>query len=246
MPPLLANHVMIQNRLWGLCYTVLNEYCEANGFPSPPPHLDDVVDAWNEAFQPIVQAVDAFASVRKFSALHPKTGLDRPVPGRSPSSGQVSAPRPRITSDSSYNRPTLSPNPEAQEHRSPSPSRPSQGTTPSGLSVPTDFTNAMVLREQRSPESSASQRGDYFGQAAAQAKKKPPPPPPPGSKPGMKKAEYVVAIYDFAGQGAGDLSFNEGDRIRIIKKTGTDQDWWEGELCGVKGSFPANYCQPTG
>lgn len=60
----------------------------------------------------------------------------------------------------------------------------------------------------------------------------------------MKKDEYVVAIYGFAGQGAGDLSFNEGDTIKITKKTGTDQDWWEGELYGSRGSFPANYCQP--
>lgn len=46
----------------------------------------------------------------------------------------------------------------------------------------------------------------------------------------------------FAG-GPGDLSFREGDRIKIVKKTQTDQDWWIGELGGIKGSFPANYCK---
>jgi len=81
--------------------------------------------------------------------------------------------------------------------------------------------------------------------AAAAAKKKPPPPPPPAKpRAPLPPAEYVVALYDYASQGSGDLSFREGDRIKILKKTATDQDWWEGEVGGVKGSFPANYCRP--
>lgn len=55
----------------------------------------------------------------------------------------------------------------------------------------------------------------------------------------------MVAQYDFVGQGDGDLSFSTGDRIRVVKKTGTDQDWWQGELNNAQGSFPANYCQPA-
>lgn len=82
--------------------------------------------------------------------------------------------------------------------------------------------------------------------AAAAGKKKPPPPPPPKKNLALRQPdEFVVAQYDFSGQGEGDLSFREGDRIRIVKKTATDQDWWVGELNGVKGSFPANYCRPT-
>jgi hypothetical protein len=74
--------------------------------------------------------------------------------------------------------------------------------------------------------------------AAVAAKKKPPPPPPP------KKigAMFVTAMYSFQGQSAGDLSFREGDKIKVLKKTASTDDWWEGELRGVKGSFPANYC----
>ena len=53
----------------------------------------------------------------------------------------------------------------------------------------------------------------------------------------------VTAMYDFAGQSAGDLAFREGDLIRVLKKTGSTDEWWEGELNGVKGSFPANYVQ---
>lgn len=73
--------------------------------------------------------------------------------------------------------------------------------------------------------------------------KKKPPPPPPKRIPSTKPEEWVVALYAFTGQGQGDLSFQEGDRIKIVKRTGTDQDWWVGELNGAKGSFPANYCK---
>lgn len=68
------------------------------------------------------------------------------------------------------------------------------------------------------------------------AKKKRPPPPPRG-------ASFVTALYDFNGHQNGDLVFREGDRIKIITKTQSTDDWWEGELRGVKGQFPANYVE---
>ncbi|EUC45112.1 hypothetical protein COCMIDRAFT_96441 [Bipolaris oryzae ATCC 44560] len=75
----------------------------------------------------------------------------------------------------------------------------------------------------------------------AAGKKKPPPPPP--KKIGSFQSDYVTAMYDFDSLTPGDLSFREGDRIRVIKKTQSSQDWWEGEVRGQKGSFPANYCK---
>ena len=91
------------------------------------------------------------------------------------------------------------------------------------------------------------------------AKKKPPPPPPKKKFLGPKEV-FVRAIYDFQGQDHGDLSFREGDRIKVTKKTESSDgefsstkddvsgmlievDWWEGEVNGQKGSFPANYCE---
>lgn len=44
-------------------------------------------------------------------------------------------------------------------------------------------------------------------------------------------------------QAAGDLSFRTGDRIEIIKRTESDQDWWTGRVDGREGQFPANYTQ---
>ncbi|KAI8255989.1 Regulator of cytoskeleton and endocytosis [Colletotrichum sp. SAR 10_98] len=89
--------------------------------------------------------------------------------------------------------------------------------------------------------SCVSESGISAGNGSIAAGKKKPPPPPPAKRVQVPD-DFVVAQYDFAG-GPGDLSFREGDRIKIVKKTQTDQDWWIGELGGIKGSFPANYCK---
>ncbi|KAK6542671.1 hypothetical protein TWF694_006615 [Orbilia ellipsospora] len=85
--------------------------------------------------------------------------------------------------------------------------------------------------------------------AAAAAKKKAPPPIPMKSKPVPKpKDVYVVSLYKFDPQNAGDLALNEGDRVKVIQKTENVEDWWEGEVTLANGAvkrgfFPANYCQ---
>ncbi|KAK8070820.1 SH3 domain-containing protein [Apiospora hydei] len=147
-------------------------------------------------------------------------------------------------------------------------SQPTPGPRPpnTNLGVPTEFTTASGYGSgRRSPGASPNSlkpRSDYFGGSQSNrpgtastvasnvssislgggapiVKKKPPPPPPKPKRITSNQPEvFVVALYSFAGQGAGDLSFEEGDRIKVVKKTGTDQDWWVGELGGVKGSFP--------
>ncbi|EEB94593.1 hypothetical protein MPER_06566 [Moniliophthora perniciosa FA553] len=82
--------------------------------------------------------------------------------------------------------------------------------------------------------------------SAAAAKKAPPPPPPLKPKPSLTpKPKFVVALYDFQAQAEGDLSFNVGDRIEIMEKTASAEDWWTGRLNGQVGSFPGNYVQET-
>ena len=52
-----------------------------------------------------------------------------------------------------------------------------------------------------------------------------------------------MAIFDYTGQEAGDLSFQQGDVITIIKQE-PDSEWWEGSLNGGSpGMFPANYVE---
>ncbi|KLJ10543.1 hypothetical protein EMPG_14091 [Blastomyces silverae] len=131
-----------------------------------------------------------------------------------------------------------------------SPEIPDYSSTPAAPSItPTGYAPAgprmdYFSRERQPSSSHHSSAGTPLGMtthiAAAAAKKKPPPPPPRAAS---SHAVFVTALYDFPGQGAGDLAFREGDRIRVLKKTESTDDWWEGELRGVKGSFPANYCE---
>lgn len=78
--------------------------------------------------------------------------------------------------------------------------------------------------------------------AASVAATKRAPPPPPALKPKPKPAaHYVVALYDFEAQADGDLSFNAGDRIEIVEKTESAEDWWTGRVNGQQGVFPGMF-----
>lgn len=118
---------------------------------------------------------------------------------------------------------------------------PANGVSPlmspqSGLSpVPT---NADYLNNRRPSQNSIASSAASI----AAAKKKPPPPVPAKRLPSFQ-AQFVTALYDFEGQNAGDLAFREGDRIKVVKKTDSTDDWWDGELRGKVGAFPANYVQ---
>ena len=72
------------------------------------------------------------------------------------------------------------------------------------------------------------------------------PPPPPALKPRPSygpKPTYVTALFDFQAQSEGDLSFQTGDRIELVQRTESVEDWWTGKLNGLSGVFPANYVQ---
>ncbi|XP_043682833.1 intersectin-1 isoform X8 [Vespula pensylvanica] len=52
--------------------------------------------------------------------------------------------------------------------------------------------------------------------------------------------EYYVALYQYASTETGDLSFNQGEVILVIKKEG---DWWTGCIGDRTGIFPSNYVE---
>lgn len=47
------------------------------------------------------------------------------------------------------------------------------------------------------------------------------------------------AQYDYEGQQSDELSIQPGDVIYVTEKI--DDDWWQGNLNGTIGIFPANY-----
>ncbi|EJT98964.1 BAR-domain-containing protein [Dacryopinax primogenitus] len=88
--------------------------------------------------------------------------------------------------------------------------------------------------------------GDSPAAAAASSagtKRAPPPPPPLKPKPGAPAVKYVTALYDFAAQAEGDLEFRVGDKIELVERTASSEDWWTGKLNGRTGVFPGNYVQ---
>lgn len=185
-----------------------------------------------------------------------KTGKTPPLPGswdRRPSNSSLSAggktpPLPPPPSYDSVRRAsnTLGAPPTLDALRRPSsgslkapPPPPPVGSSPLLTPATQSRQNSYSGASSRTPSpSSTTDEGTFAGAA----KKKAPPPPPPKPKSISPKPDFVVAKYDFDGEGQRDLAFRTGDRIRVIKKTESLDDWWEGELNGVRGSFPRNYC----
>lgn len=55
-------------------------------------------------------------------------------------------------------------------------------------------------------------------------------------------SEYCIALYDYESNGDDELTFQEGQVIRVLRKivhNGIDDGWWEGELDGRIGLFPS-------
>ena len=141
-----------------------------------------------------------------------------PFPG--PRAGSNGANRHRIGSyGSSYGGGSVTPTPLA-------------GLRPTALTVPSSRGSVhSPSPTSASPESSGAGRTVASIHSAggrlpspnqlasiAVGKKKPPPPPPKKKFAGPKEV-WVKAIFTFEGQDRGDLSFSEGERIKVLKKT---------------------------
>ncbi|KAL8925485.1 MAG: hypothetical protein Q9172_002202 [Xanthocarpia lactea] len=268
LPHLLAAQILTQNSLLAQCYTVLHEYCEEARFPSPPPVMSEIISTWDQDFRPVQKEVETgFAFLSNGKAVRQPMKLADANQGHSLSGLNIRngyAQR-RSSSQSSHLKPSAplaigpplappSPDPNTTNSRPRISSVPSQTSlslaTPNYASSDGPNSSPGDLSSSYAP---AGPRADYFSRdrqpssssfASIAAAKKKPPPPPPKRLPSAQQEPWVIALYDFGGQGQGDLVFGEGDRIRVVKKTDSTDDWWEGELKGVKGSFPANYCRP--
>ena len=60
----------------------------------------------------------------------------------------------------------------------------------------------------------------------------------------MSAVCYAIALYDCDADEENELSFEEGDRIKVTSKEWHgDSAWWYGELDGEDGCFPSNYVE---
>ncbi|OQU99760.1 BAR domain-containing protein [Cladophialophora immunda] len=257
LPHFLAAQIQIQNNLLGHYYTMLHTYCTEEGFPSPAPPMDEVIRLWNDAFKPVQRDAESLAILANGKAA--RTSMENgnpPVNGyRRPSASAFSAHRQQSVSPARALPPSPSFEPKTKLSSSPAASSVLSASTPQEfIASPSPSQSVYQTPMAYSP---AGPNTDYFSRdrqpsgvsavsaaaaAASIAQKKRPPPPPPPRLPSQQTI-FVTALYDFDGQSEGDLAFREGDRIRVIKKTESTDDWWQGELRGMKGPFPANYCQ---
>ncbi|RMZ88631.1 hypothetical protein DV736_g4144, partial [Chaetothyriales sp. CBS 134916] len=252
-PHLLAAQIQIQNSLLGDFYTAMLNYCTHESFPNPSPPMDEVIRTWSDVFLPLQSEVESLPllingkAVRAPMHLQPEretshlNGVRTRTPsavslrGHSVSPARALPPSPNFDMGS---KPKLSPAllstavPQQlssyQSESAASTVYATPSTTPlssSAASVPnTDYFSARG--RQASATSNHKISSSTLSPAIAQS-----------------PLAFVTALYDFGGQGEGDLVFREGDRIKVLKSTERKDDWWQGELRGVKGSFPANYCQ---
>ncbi|KKY29096.1 putative sh3 domain signaling protein [Phaeomoniella chlamydospora] len=255
LPHLLAAQIQIQNSMLAHYYTMLHNYCSDYSFPSPSPPMDEVIRTWEEAFRATQHEAEAIGIIASGKAVRGSMSMEE---NKSASSILNGFGR-RASGQSALRKPSTSPGRNL-------PPSPSFEAKPKIASAPSPSASAMLYPPEPSPGpeiepvvsrtsseyyspqayAPAAPRTDYFARDrlpsnSGLGKKKPPPPPPP-RKP-SDQGLWVTALYDFNGQSGGDLVFKEGDRIRVLKKTESTDDWWQGELRGVKGSFPANYCE---
>ncbi|KAL9098435.1 MAG: hypothetical protein Q9163_005904, partial [Psora crenata] len=237
LPHLLAAQIMTQNTLLAQYYTLLHGYCEEEAFPDPPPSASQIISAWDAEYRPVKQRIET-----GIACLAGGKAVKQPMRIEDQTHSSVTGLNIR-NGISNQRRPTshaLKPPPSpavsaSSDPPSPDPvQRPRISSVPSqtSLSLATPNYGSSTMRSQ-SPggpdaHAPAGPRADYFGRdrvpssssmvSIAAAKKKPPPPPPP-KRLASSQGIFVTAMYDFDGQGQGDLVFKEGDRIKIIKKT---------------------------
>ncbi len=221
--------------------------------------MDEVIRVWDDEFKSVQREAESIAILASGKAVRMSMTMEDPNGtsngfarrpsgqsslGRVPSTSPARALPPPSPSLDTKHRIVSLPSPSTSLMLSPPAESAVTSPSPPDYHTPLAFTSAAPRPDyfsrdrQYSNPSAASSLSNLSATIAG--KKKPPPPPPrlPSSQ-----SLFVTALYDFAGQGDGDLVFREGDRIKVVKKTDSTDDWWQGELRGVRGSFPANYCQ---
>lgn len=62
-------------------------------------------------------------------------------------------------------------------------------------------------------------------------------------KPSLTFGKEAIALFDFEGDLAGDLTFKKGDVLTVLESTAATNSWtwWNARLNGKSGLVPANY-----
>ena len=55
----------------------------------------------------------------------------------------------------------------------------------------------------------------------------------------LQESAYCIAVYPFNGRSQEDLTFDAGDKIKVLGRV--NSDWLRGSLNGQEGIFPQAY-----
>jgi amphiphysin len=271
VPQLVTSHSMVANTLFAHYYTSLHDYCQQHGYPIPGTEWKQVQSEFDDQFGPVKKRVENVSTLRDGRAIkqpfasRPDSLLTRTVNHRAPSgitkTGSLPPPIPgggngalsppslsssyrRTPSNASLGRTNPSPPGSVSSYQTARENYAHSTTSAASKAVSRvpSHNSYTSYTSQLTPSISSASIASSSAAAAAAGKKKPPP-PPPKRKPSTQKDVYVIAEYEFRAESDGDLGFRAGDRIKVVKKTDSVNDWWEGEIGGRKGSFPANYCK---
>ncbi|ETW87661.1 hypothetical protein HETIRDRAFT_424381 [Heterobasidion irregulare TC 32-1] len=243
--PLFHSFFYMQLNIFYMLLEKLNEFAEGKYDVSVTPaqiaqeYDDKRSDAWHVIEE--LNITKRIISTSKMLANQRGLSPGAPSLGRSPSASSTSTSRTMPPSSASAT-PSFSKKPPP-----PPPSASSYKSTFTKTSPPPSAP-APAAPPPYTPPATSSSGGVAAAAAAfnaAAAKRGPPPPPPlkPKPKPAAPAPQYVVALYDFDAQADGDLDFKAGDRIEVVERTGSSEDWWTGRVGGRQGVFPGNYVQ---
>jgi myosin-1 len=130
------------------------------------------------------------------------------------------------------------PLPTAGGKTNPGRSLPQPNTPPSNVNrpVPSTIITANPTKTTPPPPNTTGRSLPQPNPPNSTGRSLPQPNPPPSNaqKPKCK------ALYNYTSQENDELTIRKGDVITIIKE---HPDWWEGELNGTVGVFPANYVE---
>jgi len=248
--PIMNTMYAVQSDLYQHLYASVHEYATSQGLNN----TDTVVEECLALFEPVRQKAETeVKSLREGKIARTPMGGPVSKPGlftRKSSGASVPSSKTKPTVPSSS--PMPSPRLETRRGSSggvgklppppPPPSAPSprlQNTSTLSPTLGPPAYNGSL----RPPTNGNSRTTSSSSIGSVDVKKKKPPPPPPPKPSISPKPEFVVAKYDFGGENEGDLAFTVGARIKVIKKTDSLEDWWEGEFNGKRGQFPRNYCE---
>lgn len=253
-----ATLALSEHKLLGIVRQHLFAFAQAHGLTAPggaaePATYDDIGDAWEKQFNIVQPKVEQGISIIREGGA-PKSKLSLPSTRKMrDSAGSMAGSVAGHTTQFAQKAHQRLKHPSVASIEFSSPSQGMFRKEADPLSGPPPYTSGRIGGPAgiRSPSSVKSPDPDdeetrrrvrAFSSASVRSQLY----DPRHVFPKSDRDEYVVAAWTFEGEEPGDVSFKEGDRVRVLDHgDANDPNWWLGETAdGRVGLFPSNYTKP--